>query len=67
MVRNNKLLKCFEREQIKRKDSSYVQNLMFFEDSWKEGVLLGVLPLKDPMDGVEVDITIAKILNSKDD
>jgi hypothetical protein len=30
---------------------------------WKEGVQLGVLPMKDPLDGIEVDIRIASILN----
>ncbi len=30
---------------------------------WQEAVDLGVLPLKDPLEGIEVDIRIAKILN----
>jgi hypothetical protein len=30
---------------------------------WQEGVLLGVLPLKDPLEDIEVDIRIARILN----
>jgi hypothetical protein len=31
---------------------------------WKEAVALGAFPPKDPLEGIEVDINIAKILNS---
>jgi hypothetical protein len=30
---------------------------------WREGMALGVLPLKDPLEGIEVDIRIARMLN----
>jgi hypothetical protein len=30
---------------------------------WLEGMALGVLPLKDPLEGIEVDIRIAEMLN----
>jgi hypothetical protein len=30
---------------------------------WEEGRKLGVLPLKDPLEGIEVDIRMARILN----
>jgi hypothetical protein len=31
---------------------------------WKEGVRLGVLPPKDELEGIEVDIKVAAVLNS---
>jgi len=31
---------------------------------WNEGAKLGVLPTKEPLEGIEVDIKIAKALNS---
>jgi len=31
---------------------------------WNEGVMLGVLPPKNPLEGIEVDIKVAKVLNS---
>jgi len=39
------------------------ERLRIFEAMWKEAMLLGVLPLKDPLEGIEVDIRIARILN----
>ena len=38
--------------------------MKLFSDMWNEGLRLGVLPPKDPMDGIDVDIRIAKALNS---
>ncbi len=43
---------------------SYERSLKLFEGMWNEAVALGVLPLKDPLEGIEVDIGVAKILNS---
>ena len=31
---------------------------------WQEGVALGVLPPSDPLEGIETDIRLARILNS---
>jgi hypothetical protein len=43
---------------------TYEQSLKLFTEMWKEGVKLGVLPPKDPLEGIDVDIRIAKVLNS---
>ncbi|MBI4722516.1 MAG: hypothetical protein HY769_05900 [Candidatus Stahlbacteria bacterium] len=64
MVKNRKLLAKFEHEQRKRNKLSYTQALKIYESMWKEAKELGIFPLKDPMEGIEVDIKIAKILNS---
>ncbi len=42
----------------------YMQAVKIFTELWNEGVSLGVLPPKEPLDGIEVDIRIAKALNS---
>ena len=31
---------------------------------WNEGLKFGVLPSKDPLEGIDVAIRIAKVLNS---
>ena len=31
---------------------------------WEEGIKLGVLPPKKPLEGIETDIKIAAVLNS---
>ena len=64
MVKNPKLLEKFNYEQIKKEKLSYQKALKIFEALWKEAVSLGVVPLKDPMEGIDVDIRIARILNS---
>ena len=43
---------------------SVEEALKLFEAMWQEGMDLGVLPPKDPMEGIEVDIRIARILNA---
>jgi hypothetical protein len=65
MVKNPKLLEKFERELLKKEKLSYIENLKIFDSLLKEAIALGILPLKNPLDGIEVDIKIAKILNSR--
>jgi hypothetical protein len=64
MIKKSKMLEKFEKEQIKNKKINYVKSLKIFEALWKEGVSLGVLPLKDPLEGIETSVRIARILNS---
>lgn len=65
MIKNSSILKEFE-DSLIRSDvkPSYSLSLKIFESLWNEGVKLGALPLKNPMEGIEVDIEIARILNS---
>lgn len=64
MIKNSKVWERFERELIKKEQLSYQKALKAFEALWQEGVALGVLPPSDALEGIEVDIQIAKILNS---
>lgn len=64
MIKNPDILGQFERELIKKEKLSFKQALAIFEAMWKEGVNLGVLPPKEPLEGIEVDIRIARILNT---
>jgi hypothetical protein len=63
MIKDAKLLQAFEDEQIKKECLDYAAALRIFEAMWREGMALGVLPPKDPLEGIEVDIRIAGILN----
>jgi len=63
MIRDNELLTEFEREYLRQEKTDYFSSLRLFEEMWKEGVFLGVLPPKDPLEGIEVDLRIARILN----
>ncbi len=64
MIKNGKILKRFEDDLISQQRFSIEEAFNIVESLWHEGVSLGVLPPKNPMDGIEVDIKIAKALNS---
>jgi hypothetical protein len=63
MIKDNSLLEAFEREEIAAEKLSHAEALRLFEAMWRQGMALGVLPLQDPLEGIEVDIEIARILN----
>jgi hypothetical protein len=65
MIKNPEMLRKFEKEDLRNQKSDYLQALKIFEALWNEGVTLGVLPLKDPLENIETDIRIARILNSQ--
>jgi hypothetical protein len=64
MVKNPKRLAEFELEELKKESIPYAEALKRFEGLWQEGIVLGVLPPKNPLEGIETDIRIARILNS---
>ena len=64
MIKNHHLLQKLEKKFISQEKLPYKKSLRLFEAMWEEGVLLGVLPPADPSEGLEVDIRIARILNS---
>ena len=63
MIKNPDILEQLERKVIRKEKLSFEQALTIFEAMWKEGVNLGVLPSKDPLEGIDVDIRVARILN----
>ena len=64
MINDAGALKRFEDSLIRERKLSYPQSLRLFEAMWQEGVALGVLPSKDPLEGIEVDMRISRIVNS---
>jgi hypothetical protein len=65
MIKNPEILRKFESQLISDQgDIPYEQFRKLFAAMWKEGVTLGVLPPADPLAGIEVDIRMARILNS---
>lgn len=63
MIRNCDKFEEFERELIRSRKADYQENLTIFEALYREAVSLGVLPLKDPLEGLEVDIMMARVIN----
>lgn len=65
MIKNAPLLKEMEDAILKKEGRlPFNYSIHIFESLWNEGVKLGVLPPRNPLEGIEVDIKIAKTLNS---
>ena len=63
MIRDREYLERWELEYTRKEPSGYLQNLEIFEALWEEARALGVVPLKDPLEGIETKIFLAKALN----
>jgi hypothetical protein len=64
MIKNKELWESFQKKMLKNEQISFEEALKIMDSLWREGVKLGVLPPKDPLEGIEVDIKVASILNS---
>ena len=60
--KRSELLK-FELDILRKEKVDIVRNLHIVEALYKEAVTLGIIPLKNPLDGIEVDLKIAKAVN----
>ena len=56
MIKRNSLLEAFEIEQMQNTKPDFFKNLRIFEALYEEAKQFGVFPLKDPLEGIEVDI-----------
>lgn len=65
MVKNSHILQKLE-DSLARAEGRIPQEKAFkiFSAMWEEAMRLGKIPLTDPLEGVDVDIKIAWILNS---
>lgn len=63
MIRNNTKLNKFYRELIEKENLSYKQALSIYEALHKEAVSLGVINSENILEGLEIDLRIAKAIN----
>lgn len=63
MIRNPHILRAFEDEFCRRTPPDHLLNLRIVEAMLEEARQLGVWPPADPLEGVDVDIRVARILN----
>jgi len=63
MIRNGEVLDRFERAYVQRSRPDYFRNLRIFEGLYTEAKRLGTIPPADPLEGIEVDIRLARVLN----
>jgi hypothetical protein len=65
MIQNPEQLKKLEDRFIRDEGKlNFSYAIRLFTYMWDEGVSLGIFPPKKPLEGIEVDIRIAKVLNS---
>jgi hypothetical protein len=63
MIRQDEFQK-FEIEILRNEKLDVKKKFKIVEALYDEAVALGTLPLEDPLEGLEVDIRIAKVVNS---
>ena len=63
MIKRSDILEAFEKEQIRQNKADYRENMRVFSALYQEAQALGIFPLEDPLEGIEVDIRLARALN----
>ena len=64
MIKRVRELEAFERELIAGERVDVERNFRLVEAMYDEAVALGAFPPKDPLEGIEVDIRVAKVVNA---
>ena len=64
MKKNHKTIQKFEDSLLKNQEVNIQKNLRIIEAMYEEAKILGVFPLKDALDGLDIVIKIARIINS---
>jgi len=64
MIKRGRELEAFERELIAGERVDVERNFRLVEAMYDEAVALGAFPPKDPLEGIEVDIRVAKVVNA---
>jgi len=61
--RKREELQKFEFDFLRKEKADISRNFRILEALYKEAVTLGIIPLKNPLDGIEVDLKIARVVN----
>jgi hypothetical protein len=64
MVKNCETLQAFKAERIRSEKVDVEQNLRILDALYEQALMLGALPPKDPLEGIEVKIRVAKAVNN---
>lgn len=63
MIKNPAALEGLERRLIAGRRADLSRNYLILDALYEEAVFLGVFPLRDSLDGLDIDIKIARIIN----
>ncbi len=64
MITNHTAYAQFEEDLIRNQRVDIAQNFRIMDALYDEAVELGIFPLKDPLEGLDTILTIAKVVNS---
>ena len=64
MIKDKKIWQKFEAEFTRNENLTIEQKFKILEAMLEEAKSLGVWPPKDPLEGIEVDIKLAKAINA---
>jgi len=67
MLKRADLVEAFEKELMRREPPNHRRNLRIMEALYEHARRVGALPLEDPLDGIEVDVRLARIINVRID
>ena len=54
----------FELDFLREEKADITRNFHIVDALYNEAVTLGIIPLRNPLDGIQVDLKIAKVVNS---
>lgn len=63
MIKNAGLLRKFERNLVRSEKPDYFRNVKIVDALHREAVALGAFPPTDPLEGIELKIRIAEVVN----
>ncbi|MEW6554296.1 MAG: hypothetical protein AB1384_08435 [Actinomycetota bacterium] len=64
MISKKERLEGFDADLLRREKVDHKKNLAIMDAMWKEAVTLKAFPPADPLEGIDIDIRIAKVINS---
>jgi len=64
MIQNPAMLREFERRWVASQPADFLANLRLVDEMYRYARKLGKFPGPDPMEGVEVNIRLARVLRS---
>lgn len=64
MIINCREFQSFEKKMMEQENLNIRQKFKIINALYEEAIALGALPLKNPLEGIDIDIKIARVVNS---
>ncbi|MCE5249973.1 hypothetical protein LLG96_07105 [bacterium] len=64
MIKNTRLVDIFEKILTKNSPPDFERNLAVFDELYEEARIMGIFPLKDPMEDMDSKIFMVRVLNA---